>query len=58
MRAEPQPDGVPLLLTKYAGFWGQRVPQLSNDAEFELPFGELEFLLDGGPGPSRIPPSE
>jgi ferredoxin len=52
LRVEQQPGGAPLQLTKYAGFWGQRVPQPSDDDGFELPFGELEFLLDRTPAES------
>ena len=46
VRIEQQPAEEPLRVTKFDGFWGQYVSKLSEDTDFELPFGQLEFLLD------------
>jgi ferredoxin len=53
LRIAPQLNGMPLQVTKYDGFWGHNAPTISNDYGFELPFGELEYILDPqGRGPS------
>ena len=46
MRIAQQVHGTPLRVIKYDGFWGQHAPRISSDMGFELPFGELEFILD------------
>jgi ferredoxin len=57
VRIAQQANGTMLRVIKYDGFWGQHVPRISCDMGFELPFGELEFILDAQ-GRESSPPAE